>query len=131
MNVGEAARRSGLAVKTVHYYESIGLVRPARRANGYRDYDRTLVRKLAFLQRARSLGFGIEECRTLLSLYEDRERSSREVKAIAEAKLADIERKLAELQSLHGVLSHLVEACHGDERPECPILDDLAGDSRS
>jgi len=131
VNVGEAARRSGLAVKTVHYYESIGLVRPARRANGYRDYDRTLVRKLAFLQRARSLGFGIEECRTLLSLYEDRERSSREVKAIAEAKLADIERKLAELQSLHGVLSHLVEACHGDERPECPILDDLAGDSRS
>jgi len=127
VNIGEAARRAGLAVKTIHYYESIGLVTPARRANGYRDYDETQVSKLAFLQRARSLGFSIEECRSLLSLYEDRCRASKDVKDIALAKLADIERKLDELRSLHGALTHLVDACHGDDRPDCPILNDLAG----
>jgi Cu(I)-responsive transcriptional regulator len=127
MNVSQAAGRAGLPVKTVHYYESIGLVTPPRQPNGYRDYDEGLVRKLAFLQRARSLGFSVEECRSLLSLYEDRTRASKDVKRIAEAKLADIERKLEDLRSLHGALSHLVDACHGDDRPECPILDDLAG----
>ena len=127
MNVGEAAAHTGLPVKTLHYYESIGLVTPARRGNGYRDYDPPAVRKLAFVQRARSLGFSIDECRGLLSLYDDRERASKDVKAIAEARLADIERKIAELHSLRDALSHLVDSCHGDERPECPILDDLAG----
>jgi Cu(I)-responsive transcriptional regulator len=127
MNVGEAARCTGLAVKTLHYYESIGLVTPSRRENGYRDYDAATVRKLAFVQRARGLGFSVEECRSLLSLYDDRDRASKDVKAIAEAKLADIERKLAELRTLHDALSHLVRACHGDERPDCPILEDLAG----
>jgi len=127
MNVGDAAAHTGLPVKTLHYYESIGLVTPARRGNGYRDYDPSAVRKLAFVQRARGLGFSIDECRSLLSLYDDRERASKDVKAIAETKLADIERKIAELHSLHGALSQLVHACHGDERPECPILDDLAG----
>ena len=127
MNVGEAAAHTGLPVKTLHYYESIGLVTPARRGNGYRDYDAPAVRKLAFVQRARSLGFSIDECRGLLSLYDDRERASKDVKAIAEARLADIERKIAELHSLRDALSHLVDSCHGDERPECPILDDLAG----
>ena len=126
MNVGRAAERVGLPVKTVHYYESIGLVTPARKHNGYRDYDETSVRKLAFVQRARSLGFSIDECRSLLSLYEDRARASKDVKAIATAKLADIERKIAELESLRQALSHLVERCHGDDRPDCPILDDLA-----
>ena len=126
MNVGAAARASGLPVKTVHYYESIGLVSPSRRDNGYRNYDEALVRKLAFLQRARSLGFSIEECRGLLSLYEDRDRASKDVKDIAMAKLRDIERKIAELHSLHDALSHMVQACHGDDRPDCPILDDLA-----
>lgn len=126
MNVGAAAREAGLPVKTVHYYESIGLVTPARRSNGYRAYDEALVRKLAFLQRARSLGFSIDECRGLLSLYEDRGRASKDVKDMATAKLRDIERKIDELHSLHGALSHLVEACHGDDRPDCPILDDLA-----
>lgn len=129
MNVGEAARRTGLPVKTVHYYESIGLVTPARRDNGYRDYDEPQVRKLVFLQRARGLGFTIDECRSLLSLYDDRDRASKDVKAIAMDKLADIERKIQSLQSLRGALSHLVDACHGDERPDCPILDDLAGDA--
>ncbi len=127
MNVGEAAAHTGLPVKTLHYYESIGLVTPARRGNGYRDYDAPDVRKLAFVQRARSLGFSIDECRGLLSLYDDRERASKDVKAIAEARLADIERKIAELHSLRDALSQLVDSCHGDERPECPILDDLAG----
>ena len=83
--------------------------------------------KLGFLRRARGLGFSIEECRSLLSLYEDRSRASKDVKEIALAKLADIERKIQELRSLHGALSHLAEACHGDERPDCPILEDLAG----
>jgi MerR family copper efflux transcriptional regulator len=128
VNVGEAAQRAGLPVKTVHYYESIGLVAPARRPNGYRDYDAALVRKLAFLQRARGLGFSIDECRSLLSLYEDRTRASKDVKTIAQAKLADIERKIDALRSLQAALSHLVHACHGDERPDCPILDDLASD---
>ena len=127
MNVGKAAASAGLPVKTVHYYESIGLVTPARKANGYRDYDEPLVRKLAFVQRARSLGFTVEECRSLLSLYEDRSRASKDVKRIAEGKLEDIERKIDELKTLHAALSHLVGACHGDDRPDCPILDDLAG----
>ena len=126
MNVGEAARQVGLPVKTVHYYESIGLITPARRTNGYRHYDQAMVRKLAFIQRARSLGFSVGECRSLLSLYEDHDRASKDVKAIATAKLADIERKIAELGTLHAALSHLVDACHGDDRPDCPILDDLA-----
>ena len=101
MNVGQAAQRTGLSVKTIHYYESIDLVTAARQANGYRDYDEMLLHKLAFVQRARGLGFGIDECRALLSLYEDRSRASKDVRAIAQLKLKDIERKLQDLQSLH------------------------------
>lgn len=127
MNVGRAAERAGLPVKTVHYYEEIGLVVPGRRANGYRDYGETEVRKLQFLQRARGLGFSIDDCRALLALYEDRERASADVKAIARAHLERIEQKIAELESLRGALGHLVESCEGDARPDCPILDDLAG----
>lgn len=127
MNVGQAAKRSGLPVRTVHYYEEIGLVVPARRANGYRDYSASDVHKLGFLHRARGLGFSVEDCRALLALYEDSDRASADVKAIARAHLARIEAKLAELQSLRKVLHHLVECCDGDHRPDCPILDDLAG----
>ena len=127
MNVGQAAKRSGLPVRTVHYYEEIGLVVPSRRDNGYRDYSPTDVHKLGFLHRARGLGFSVEECRTLLALYDDSDRASADVKAIARAHLERIEAKLAELQSLQKVLRHLVESCDGDHRPECPILDDLAG----
>ena len=127
MNVGQAARHSGLPVRTVHYYEEIGLVVPARRENGYRDYAASDVHKLGFLHRARGLGFSVEECRALLALYDDRDRASADVKAIAGAHLERIEAKLAELQSLRDVLRHLVEACDGDHRPDCPILDDLAG----
>jgi len=127
MNVGEAAKECGLPVKTIRYYEEIGLVVPGRRDNGYRAYGAADVYKLQFLQRSRSLGFSIEDCRSLLSLYEDTSRASADVKAIAQARLADIRRKIDELESLHITLSELVDACHGDNRPDCPILEDLAG----
>ncbi|PSJ58349.1 Cu(I)-responsive transcriptional regulator [Kumtagia ephedrae] len=127
MNIGTAAEKSGLPPKTIRYYEDIGLLRPDRAGNGYRDYSTADVHRLKFLQRSRSLGFSVEECRQLLSLYGDRERESAEVKALAETKLAEIDRKLAELAELRAALSHLVEACHGDHRPDCPIIDGLAG----
>jgi len=98
-----------------------------RGENGYRAFVETDVHKLTFLARARSLGFSIKECRTLLSLYEDRGRASSDVKALAEAHLRRIDHKIAELEGLRGTLGHLVARCHGDERPDCPILDDLAG----
>jgi MerR family copper efflux transcriptional regulator len=127
MNIGDASDRSGLPTKTIRYYEDIGLLRPDRASNGYRDYSMADVHRLRFLQRSRSLGFSVEECRELLSLYGDNTRESGDVKAIAQAKLADIERKLAELSGLRDVLRHLVDHCHGDERPDCPIMDGLAG----
>ncbi len=127
MNVGEASKQCGLPVKTIRYYEEIGLVIPGRQDNGYRAYDAADVYKLQFLQRSRSLGFSIEDCRSLLSLYEDTSRASADVKVIAQARLADVRRKIDELESLQATLSSLVHACHGDHRPDCPILDDLAG----
>ncbi|MFW5654914.1 MAG: Cu(I)-responsive transcriptional regulator [Roseicyclus sp.] len=127
MNIGEASRASGLPAKTIRYYEDIGLVRPARSANGYRDFSARDTHKLAFLGRARSLGFSIEECRTLLSLYEDRDRASADVKAVAAEHLDHIARKIEELQALKSTFETLVRRCHGDDRPDCPILDDLAG----
>jgi Cu(I)-responsive transcriptional regulator len=127
MNIGTAAERAGLPAKTIRYYEDIGLLAPQRLDNGYRDYSMEDVHRLRFLQRSRSLGFSVEECRQLLSLYGDKDRESAEVKALAEAKLTEIERKLAELRGLHDMLSHLVAHCHGDERPDCPILDGLSG----
>lgn len=127
MNIGHAARRSGLPPKTIRYYEDIGLVRPARRANGYRDYDDGDVHKLRFLQRSRNLGFSIEECRQLLSLYEDKHRASADVKALAQARIEDIDARITELQGLRATLARLIASCHGDDRPDCPILEDLAG----
>ena len=127
MNIGEVAKASGLPAKTIRYYEDIGLIKPNRRDNGYRDFDDSHLNKLKFLQRARGLGFSVEECRTLLGLYEDEHRTSTEVKAIAQRRLEDIDRKMNELRSMKAVLEHLVGACHGDERPDCPIIDDLAG----
>src|SRR5690606_30969126 len=111
----------------IRYYEEIGLLKPARAENGYRDYSSSDVHRLKFLQRSRSLGFSVEECRQLLSLYGDRQRESADVRTIAEAKLGEIDRKISELAELRDVLRHLVEHCHGDARPECPILDRLAG----
>lgn len=131
MNIGDAAARTGLPAKTIRYYEDIGLVRPARRRNGYRDYGEAELHKLVFLRRARSLGFSVADCRALLSLYEDRNRSSADVKALALARIAEIERKLGELESLKRTLNHLAQSCHGDERPDCPILDSLAGEGET
>jgi MerR family transcriptional regulator, copper efflux regulator len=127
MNIGAAEKASGLPAKTIRYYEDIGLLVPARQGNGYREYRLTDVHKLAFLKRARGLGFSIEECRALLSLYEDGNRASADVKSLAHKHLHRIEAKIVELQGLRDALSHLVEACHGDARPNCPILDDLSG----
>jgi len=127
MNIGEAAHRSALPAKTIRYYEQIGLVKPARLANGYRDYVENDVHRLRFLQRARTLGFTIGQCRDLMSLYADTSRASHDVKAMVRTKLAEIDRKLAELAGLRDTLETLAGACRGDDRPECPILDDLAG----
>ena len=129
MNIGQVERHSGLPAKTIRYYEDIGLIRPERRANGYRRFSEQDIHKLRFLQRARSLGFTIGECRMLLSLYEDSDRASADVKAIALGHLVRIDRKIAELQSLRSALGVLIEACHGDHRPDCPILEDLAGNT--
>ena len=130
MNIGKASAQTGLPVRTIHYYEEIELVVPARRNNGYRDYGDTDIHKLSFLNRARGLGFLVEDCRDLLSLYVDRKRARADVKKIATAHLQRIEEKLAELKSLQEVLIHLIDACDGDARPNCPILDDLAGNLR-
>ncbi|WP_299845391.1 Cu(I)-responsive transcriptional regulator [uncultured Jannaschia sp.] len=126
MNIGDVSERSGLPAKTIRYYEDIGLVRPSRSENGYREFGFKDLHKLAFLARARSLGFTIEECRTLLLLYEDRQRSSSDVRRLAEKHVGRIDRKIAELQALSATLRDLVLRCHGDDRPDCPIMDDLA-----
>ena len=129
MNIGEVAAATGLPAKTIRYYEQIGLVRPGRAANGYRDYADQDRHRLGFVARARSLGFTIEECRTLLSLYEDENRASGDVKALAVEKIAEIDLKLAELQSLRNTLATLADSCAGDGRPDCPIIEDIAGPS--
>ena len=127
MNISGAAKATGLPVKTVRYYADIGLVQPAARtAAGYRDYDEAAMRKLSFVGRARGFGFSIAQCRELLGLYQDEHRSSAEVKQIASARLEDIRAKQRELQVLHDELEHLVGACCGDERPDCPIIDYLS-----
>lgn len=129
MNIGEVAHRSGLPAKTIRYYEEIGLIRPSRAGNGYRAFGESDLHKLAFLSRARGLGFSIEDCRALLALWEDRSRTSAEVKRIATQHLAKIGRKIAELEAMRATLGHLVEACAGDDRPDCPILAELSGGS--
>ena len=127
MQISEAAAHCHLPAKTIRFYEEAGLIAPApRAANGYRDYDEKDIHILRFLQRARSLGFSLQDCRELLSLYDDPRRSSADVKAIALRRLEEVERKVKELESLRAVLSELVERCHGDDRPDCPILEDLA-----
>lgn len=126
MNIKEVAERAGLPAKTIRYYEEIGLIRPLRGANGYRAFRESDLHKLAFLGRARGLGFTIEECRRLLALYEDRGRASADVKALAEAHLRDMEAKIAELRAMQATLRDLVAHCAGDHRPDCPILIGLA-----
>jgi Cu(I)-responsive transcriptional regulator len=126
MNISDVARDTGLPPKTIRYYEEIGLIRPMRGENGYRVFRDSDVHKLAFLGRARTLGFSIEDCRTLLALYEDQDRASADVKQVAQDHLDKIEDKIAQLQSMQATLQHLVRECAGDNRPDCPILSDLA-----
>lgn len=127
MNISEVAAASGLPAKTIRYYEEIGLIAPKRSANGYRSFQVKELHALAFLARARSLGFSIESCRALLALYQDQSRASADVKALTLDHLGHIRAKMAELQAMEAVLSKLIEACAGDARPDCPILGDLAG----
>ena len=126
MNIEQASEHSGLAPKTIRYYEDIGLIRPDRGGNGYRDYAEADIHKLRFLQRSRGLGFSVEECRQLLALYEDKSRASSDVKELTQAKLTEIDRKIRELTELRRTLEHLVHACHGNDRPDCPILEELS-----
>ncbi len=125
MNIGDVAAKSGVPSKTIRYYEDIGLVKPARSANGYRAFRDSDVHKLTFLGRARALGFSIEDCRALLGLYEDESRASAEVKAIAQHQIEQIDRKIADLRRMRDTLAELVSRCAGDDRPDCPILESL------
>ncbi len=127
MNIQTAAEMAGLPVKTVRYYDDIKLVSAPRRENGYRDYSERDVNLLAFMARARSLGFSIDDCRQLVSLYNDKQRASSDVKSVAERHLSEIDKKIRELKALRKTLSGLIENCHGDDRPDCPILEGLAG----
>lgn len=127
MNIGDASSKSRLPAKTIRYYEDIGLLKPERADNGYRDYSMSDVHKLRFLQRSRGLGFSVEECRQLLALYEDKDRASSDVKSMAQSKLQEIDRKITELRELQHTLQHLVAHCHGDQRPDCPILENMSG----
>ncbi len=130
MNIGQVAARSGVPAKTIRYYEEIGLIAPAERSDGgYRLYGDRDVAVLRFLKRARGLGFSVEECRGLLALYRDTHRASADVRALARRRVADIEHRIAELQAMRATLTDLIARCHGDERPECAILDDLAGEA--
>ncbi len=126
MTIGQAAQRSGVPPKTIRYYESVGLVSPAARGeNNYRGYGEREVDTLRFINRARGLGFSLKEIEALLALYRDRRRPSREVKRLALQHIDDLDRKIAELQTLKNALRQLAAKCRGDDRPECPILDDL------
>lgn len=130
MNIGDAAKASGVSAKMIRHYESIGLLPPAGRTDaGYRQYGEKDLRTLQFIRRSRDLGFSLEEIRSLVGLWQDRARPSREVKALAKQHLDFLDRKLEELQSMKKALAHLVSCCHGDERPDCPILDNLSGES--
>ena len=127
MNIGKAAVLSGLTVKTVRYYSDIGIISPHVNNNtGYRDFSEFDWAKLQFLAKARKFDFSLDDCRDLLALYENKERSSKEVKALTLEKIAEIDTKLSELQMLREQLSTLATACHGDNRPNCPILDALS-----
>jgi MerR family transcriptional regulator, copper efflux regulator len=127
MKIGKAAEGSGVSAKMIRYYEGIGLLAKAdRRDSGYRDFDARDLHDIRFIRRARDLGFSVEEIGRLLALWRDRKRPSRDVKAIAEKHIGDLERRIAETQAMLATLRRLADSCHGDARPQCPILDDLA-----
>lgn len=128
MQIGEAAKAAGVSAKMIRHYESIGLIPTAdRRLSNYRDYGHDDVHRLAFIRRARDLGFSIEEIRDLLRLWADTKRSSAEVKALAESHIRELEGKIRLLEEMRGTLAHLASACDGDHRPHCPIIETLAG----
>ena len=127
VNIGKAAKLSNLTVKTVRYYADIGLVRPLKNnSTGYRDFSEDDLARLQFVAKARKFNFSIQECEELLSLYSDKNRSSKEVKALTLDKISEIDAKLIELNDLRCQLSFLAHNCKGNDRPECPILDALA-----
>ena len=129
MNIGEIAARSGMPPKTIRYYESVGLIDAAARTeSGYRQYEERDLRILRFIHRARDLGFSVKAVGELLALWRDPHRTSAEVKKLAHEHVGDIDRKIAELQDMRRAVVDLMEHCHGDERPDCPIIDDLAGE---
>jgi MerR family copper efflux transcriptional regulator len=126
MNIGQAAKNSGLSAKMIRYYESIGLLKAARRSDsGYRLYGPEDLHTLAFIKRSRDLGFSLEEVAKLLTLWQDRQRASSDVKALAREHITALDQKISELASLRDTLQELVEHCQGDHRPDCPILKDL------
>ena len=128
MNIGDAAKSSGVSAKMIRHYESLGLLpKIARTEAGYRQYDDTAVHTLRFIRRARDLGFGLDEIETLLGLWRNRRRASADVKRIALSHAGDLQRRIDDMQAMKRTLEHLAHCCHGDARPECPILDDLAG----
>jgi len=128
MNIGEAAKASGVSAKMIRHYEDVGLMPPARRTDaGYRLYGEAEVHTLRFIRHARDLGFPIAQIGELVGLWQNRRRPSRMVKALAQAHVQELERKVQELMAMKATLEHLVHCCHGDERPDCPILDTLAG----
>jgi len=130
MNIGAASAASGVTAKMIRYYESIGLLPPAsRRENSYRDYAERDIHELSFIGRARGLGFSMDEITALLSLWRNKQRPNREVRQIASSHLEQLEARIAEMQRMADALRSLVMACHGDGRPDCPILDELAKDS--
>jgi Cu(I)-responsive transcriptional regulator len=132
MNIGDVAKGSGVPAKTIRYYEDIGLIPPAVRGdNGYRQYRQDDVELLRFIQRARKLGFAVKDVANLLALWRDKGRASKDVKAVALRHIEEVETRIRELESIRETLLDLTERCHGDDRPDCPILNGLASGKKS
>ncbi|MGR4067422.1 Cu(I)-responsive transcriptional regulator [Halomonas sp. LR3S48] len=130
MNIGQASKASGISEKMIRYYESIGLISPVRRTeSGYRIFSEKDVHALRFISRARDLGFSVEQMGNLLALWQDRHRASADVKAVAQAHIEELDLKIKKLQDMRQTLEHLVDHCHGDKRPDCPILSGLAAEN--
>jgi Cu(I)-responsive transcriptional regulator len=126
MNIGEASALTGVPAKTIRYYESAGLLRPARSGGNYRVYGERDIEVLRFIQKARGLGFSVKEVESLLLLWRDKHRTSAQVRALAAAHIAEVDRKLDELTRIRETLQTLVRRCHGDQRPDCPIIEELS-----